>query len=214
MTEAEKIAYAKSFIDKLANGINPLDDTPIPEEDIVNNVRLSRCFFYVSSILEKEIEREKRKETKATKPKKTRRGPFTITQERLAQFQYSPTSISAKVIAQKINWLIANEIREKRVKSLAYRSIMRWLSSLGFLEWQTWEDGTSKLLPTQSGKEIGLELHVWERYDRRLPYILFSEEAQRFFVDNFGSFLSANGLKFSAEETEQVKEQEEELQEE
>ncbi len=33
MTELEKIAYAKSFIDKLANGINPLDDTPIPDDD-------------------------------------------------------------------------------------------------------------------------------------------------------------------------------------
>lgn len=44
MTELEKIEYAKSFIDKLANGINPLDDTPISETDIVNNVRLSRCF--------------------------------------------------------------------------------------------------------------------------------------------------------------------------
>lgn len=28
MTESEKIAYAKSFIDKLANGINPIDDKP------------------------------------------------------------------------------------------------------------------------------------------------------------------------------------------
>ena len=51
MTELEKIAYAKSFIDKLANGINPLDDTSIPEGDIANNVRLSHCFFYVSDIL-------------------------------------------------------------------------------------------------------------------------------------------------------------------
>ena len=51
MTELERIAYAKSFIDKLANGINPLEDTPIPEDDIVNNVRLSRCFFYVSDLL-------------------------------------------------------------------------------------------------------------------------------------------------------------------
>ena len=56
MTELEKIEYAKSFIDKLANGINPLDDTPIPDGDIANNVRLSRCFFYVSSILQKEID--------------------------------------------------------------------------------------------------------------------------------------------------------------
>ena len=52
MTELEKIVYAKSFIDKLANGINPLDDTLIPDGDVVNNVRLSRCFFYVSSILQ------------------------------------------------------------------------------------------------------------------------------------------------------------------
>jgi GTP pyrophosphokinase len=68
MTELEKIAYAKSFIDKLANGINPLDDTPIPDDDIVNNVRLSRCFFYVSSILQKEIDRERRKQPKEKKP--------------------------------------------------------------------------------------------------------------------------------------------------
>ena len=56
MTELEKIEYTKAFIDKLANGINPLDDTPIPEGDIANNVRLSRCFFYVSDILRQVIE--------------------------------------------------------------------------------------------------------------------------------------------------------------
>ena len=53
MTELEKIAYAQTFIEKLANGINPLDDTPIPEGDIANNVRLSRCFFFVSDVLKK-----------------------------------------------------------------------------------------------------------------------------------------------------------------
>jgi hypothetical protein len=51
MTELEKIEYAKGFIDKLANGINPIDNSIVPEDDIVNNVRLSRCFFYVSDIL-------------------------------------------------------------------------------------------------------------------------------------------------------------------
>lgn len=45
MTELEKIAYAKMFIDKLANGINPLDDQEIQDTDIVNNIRVSRCFF-------------------------------------------------------------------------------------------------------------------------------------------------------------------------
>jgi hypothetical protein len=56
MTELEKIEYAKSFIDKLAEGINPIDNTPIPDGDIANNLRLSRCFFYVSDILRRVIE--------------------------------------------------------------------------------------------------------------------------------------------------------------
>ena len=51
MTELEKIEYAKSFIDKLAIGINPTDGTLIPQEDVVNNPRLSKCFLYVSDLL-------------------------------------------------------------------------------------------------------------------------------------------------------------------
>ena len=70
MTELEKIEYAKSFIDKLANGINPLDDSPIPDNDIANNVRLSRCFFYVSDILRQVIENGGVQPAKVTKQRK------------------------------------------------------------------------------------------------------------------------------------------------
>ena len=45
MTELETLERAKMYIDKLANGVNPLDDSTVPENDIVNNIRLSRCFF-------------------------------------------------------------------------------------------------------------------------------------------------------------------------
>ena len=51
MTELETIARAKMYIDKLANGINPLDDTAVAENDVVNNVRISRCLFFVSDTL-------------------------------------------------------------------------------------------------------------------------------------------------------------------
>ena len=57
MTELEKIERAKMYMDKLANGINPIDDSVVPDEDIVNNVRLSRCFFFVglSNMLDSEL---------------------------------------------------------------------------------------------------------------------------------------------------------------
>lgn len=47
MTELEKIEYAKSFIDKLANGINPIDNRPAPENDIRLPRKLIFCFTKV-----------------------------------------------------------------------------------------------------------------------------------------------------------------------
>lgn len=50
MTEVEKIAYTRMYIEKLANGINPLTDQAVPDTDLINNVRISRCLFYVSDL--------------------------------------------------------------------------------------------------------------------------------------------------------------------
>ena len=51
MTELEKIQRAKMYIDKMANGINPITDEQTVDDDTLNNVRVSRCLFYVSDIL-------------------------------------------------------------------------------------------------------------------------------------------------------------------
>ena len=56
MTELETMQRAKMYLDKLANGINPLTDQPTPDSDCINQVRISRCLFYVSDVLRKVIE--------------------------------------------------------------------------------------------------------------------------------------------------------------
>ena len=63
MTEQEKLQRAKDCIDSLANGLNPLDGTPVPEQDIVNNVKISRCLFFVSNVLRKQLDGHEPKET-------------------------------------------------------------------------------------------------------------------------------------------------------
>lgn len=42
MTELEKIAYAKSYIEKLANGVNPLTDQVVSDMDVINNCEGTR----------------------------------------------------------------------------------------------------------------------------------------------------------------------------
>ena len=189
MTELEKIAYAKSFIDKLANGINPLDDTAIPDGDIVNNIRLSRCFFYVSSILQKEIDRESKKEKRE---KKSRLIDFSITYEQLQNFEYSSKPISATVLAKKINQLVEGE----NMRKLSYRQITGWLLNIGMLEYKDIGNGKMKRQPTQQGEEIGIVLEFWEKgQGRKYPVIMYSEAAQRFILDNIDAVIATEVKK-------------------
>lgn len=187
MTELEKIAYAKSFIDKLANGINPLDDMPIPDNDIANNVRLSRCFFYVSSILQKEIDRERRR---MPKEKKGEHLPFSITQEQLNNFIYSSAPISATAVARKINWLVRDTVGGSKVERLSYKKITQWLLNIGMIEYREWENGKMKRFPTEEGEKIGLVLSDWDNYGRRSPVIYYTEAAQRFIIDNIEAVIA------------------------
>ena len=76
MTEQEKLHRAKHYIDSLANGVNPLDGTLIPEQDIVNNVKISRCLFFVSDVLRKQLDGHEPKKV-SEKDKKL----FYITEE-------------------------------------------------------------------------------------------------------------------------------------
>ena len=160
MTELEKIAYAKSFIDKLANGINPLNDTPIPDDDIANNVRLSRCFFYVSDILRQVIDNGGITSAPIPKNKKISKKPFVLSLEQIEKFEFSQTPISATVLAKKINRLTEDETMER----ISYRHINQWLLNIGMLEYKEVGQGKKKRHPTADGEAMGIVLSFWGGY--------------------------------------------------
>lgn len=55
MTDLDIMRRAKMYMEKLAQGIDPISDQEIPEDSVLNNVRLARCFFYMSGILDQVI---------------------------------------------------------------------------------------------------------------------------------------------------------------
>lgn len=52
MTELDKLKRARMYIEQLANGIDPITGDELSDDTILNNIRLSRCFFYISEILQ------------------------------------------------------------------------------------------------------------------------------------------------------------------
>ena len=175
MTELEKIAYAKSFIDKLANGINPLDDTPIPDDDIANNVRLSRCFFYVSDILRQVYENGG-----VTKPKRASKIPFAVTLEQLEKFEYSAEPIAVSEIAKRIYAMADNENMEK----VSYRQINQWLLNIGMLYLHDFGGKKPVKRPTEDGNQIGITVETRMGRYGEYQVVLYNEDAQRFILDN------------------------------
>ena len=186
MTELEKIVYTKTFIDKLASGINPLDDTPVKEDDIVNNVRLSRCFFYVSEILGKVIENGG-----VTPPARVHRERFNLSAEAVQGFEYSATPLPISEIAKRISALKD----DPNMRNLSHVSITNWLVSIGMLYVQDKGDNRTEKRPTEDGIRLGISTEA--RHGMRGDYtaVLYSTDAQRFIVDNIDAIVALNTRK-------------------
>lgn len=175
MNDFEILERAKMYIDKLANGINPLDDKPVEENDVVNNVRLSRCFFYVSDILRQVIENG----GEITKNRK-KKEDFYVSAEEIDNFKYSNQPIPVSKIAERINELIDVE----NMKKITYNHINEWLLSINMLKIETKADGKTAKRPTEAGNEIGIATE--DRIGRNGKYTVtvYNRDAQQFIIDN------------------------------
>lgn len=186
MTELETLERAKMYMEKLANGINPIDGSVIPDEDIVNNVRLSRCFFYVSDVLRQVIENGG-----VTPQKKIKKEPFSLTVEQREAFEFSAIPMPISEISKRINALSTNE----NMSTLSYAVIRDWLMSLGMLEYALDGNGKNVVRPTPQGESIGIALEA--RNGANGPYfvVVYNLAAQHFILDNLDAIIDYNSVK-------------------
>lgn len=181
MTEQEKLHRAKHYIDSLANGLNPLDGTPIPEQDIVNNVKISRCLFFVSDVLRKQID-DPEPEKASGKAKK----PFYITEEEKLQYIPSKTPIPASGISDKVNEILD----EKKMRKVSYRTITAWLVKVGLMKEEETSSGKCRKVPTASGITMGITTEIRTGVHGEYPCVVYDENAQEFVVDNLNAIMN------------------------
>jgi len=202
VTELEKMQRAKMYIDKLANGINPLDDTPIAQNDLVSNARISRCLTYVSDILRQVIENEGRI-GKTGSPK----NPFPFSDDMAARFAYSDIPIPISEITKRINDLIDTE----QYKKVSYNSITAWLVENGALAVLEAADGKTSKTPTAKGTELGITTVKRMGLNGEYTSVLYNRNAQRLILENLQAMLpkaeekTGYGRPWTAEQDEQIR---------
>lgn len=182
MTELETLERAKMYMEKLANGINPIDDSIVSDEDIINNVRLSRCFFYVADILRRVIDNGG--VSPAKKERREKKIPFSLSIEKRNDFEFSVQPIPISEITKRINALA-----DENMARLPVRAIQEWLISVEILTEVLNDEGKNVKHPTPQGERMGIspENRIWE--DRKYTVVVYNSDAQHFILDNLDAIV-------------------------
>ena len=179
MTELETMQRAKMYLDKLVQGIDPITNREIPEDSTLNNVRLARCFFYVSDILGQVI-------ANGGVVGGSARQPFSVSPEQLARIPLSPDPVRVSQIADMVN----AAVHHPQMKKLNATVISNWLLEKGFLEKQEGPDGKSRRVPSQNGLRLGLTTQYRQGPQGEYLAVLYNTDAQQFVLDNLISMLT------------------------
>ena len=180
MTELETMQRAKMYLNKLAQGIDPITNQEVPEDSVLNNVRLARCFFYVSDVLEQVIANGG---VVGGKPKLE---PFAVSTEQLAKVQPTHEPVRVTQLVDLINLAVDNT----QMKKLNTTVITNWLLEKGFLEKQTGADGKTRRVPTQNGLMIGLSTQTRMGQYGEYQAVFYNTDAQKFVLDNLGAIVA------------------------
>lgn len=185
MTELEIMQHAKDYLDKLAKGIDPLTGREVPEGEIINNVRISRCLFYVSDVLRQVIENGGI-QVKAVKENK--KAPFALSFEDRARYSFGDWPATVSVIAQRLNELVDLNTMQK----LKTTSITAFLMQSGLLFEEEKPNGSKAKRPTEAGRALGISTAQRMGQNGEYTAVVYSREAQQFILDNLDAIMAIN----------------------
>lgn len=171
MIDVEKLNSAKAWIEKLANGINPLNDELVKDDDLINNVHISRCLFYVSELLG-EIKT-------GTSVERRSRKPFFLSANDALNIPISTPNGIANFV-RHVNGYISEDM-----KPLSAAQVIKWLRNEGLMKEVQKEDGHKTNFPTDKGNTIGITTEV-QRNPEGMEYqrVVYGVDAQRFILSN------------------------------
>ena len=177
MNDRNKSIVAKDWILKLANGINPLDGSIIPDGDIVNNVHISRCLFYVSELLGTLV--------KSNMKSKEYENEFYIKPEDLEKV----TIVEMTGIANFVHEI--NKLIPKNTRPISYGKILNWLIANGYLEEVEVDNFGKRKNPTASGCAVGISAGLREGTNGQYWAVEYNSNAQRFILSNINAIFKS-----------------------
>ena len=178
MTELEIMQRARMYLDKLARGIDPITDREVPEDSVLNNVRICRCLHYVSGVLDQVIANGgvvgKREGT-----------PFVIDRSRMGSIRLTESPVSLTEFTGNIVACMG----DPGMKRPSANKITAWLLDRGLMELTTDPEGKQRRLPTEAGLRAGLSTARRMGQNGEYLAVYYDANIQRMILDHLEDIL-------------------------
>jgi len=188
-TELEKLERARLYIEQLANGIDPISGRELPEDSALNQVRLSRCFFYVADVLGQVIGNGGWVQKPSSYGSQAL-PPFVLPKELHAQIPIDQSAMIRR-FTDSINALVdLNAMR--KLKSTA---ITGWLVEQGYLR-EDMFNGKRRKVPTEKGRAAGITDEPRQGQFGSYTATIYDENAQRLMIAHLDEIIAiSNGTQ-------------------
>lgn len=141
LARLKKIYKAKTYIDDMCQGIDPVSKKPVPEDSVIRQERVVDCFAFVSELLDEMLMPSDSQEELTADDEvsicddteeltKKEKEPFKISAEQIAQVKTTHSTLAISTFIKRINCVIDR----KTTKSIRAKDIHGWLTAKGFIE--------------------------------------------------------------------------------
>lgn len=174
--DLELLKRANDYVFKMANGINPLTGEVVSDDDLINNIKISRCLFYVNTVLNNVLSNGGIGKNKI----KVEKVKFNIDRKTLEKYVFIEYDVSISKIVKNINDLINDE----KMNKLKSTEVTGWLISIGLLEEKV-NNGKKLKVPTELGKNVGMYIEHRVGNFGGYDIVIYKKKMQEFIIDNF-----------------------------
>ena len=168
-----KLDVAIKYVERLADGCNPVNNVPLENEDILNNPNIIRCMYFIKDVLE-----EVRRNGGLIGGKVGKAPTFPFPIDVLDEFAYTEDKSITHVLNQ-----IYEPIADMNVKKISVTKVTAALKEEGYLlDEPNPETGKTRKIPSEKGKQLGIYLVEREYNGRMYESVTYNKNAQEYVV--------------------------------
>ena len=178
--DINKLDTAILYLQRIADGKNPVNNMPAESDSVLNNPNVIRCMYFTKEILE-EVRRNGGNIGKKSSKKDLPPFPTDV----LKDYLYRADKPITKFVEQ-MNELVDSNIYQK----ISYKVISDYLKENGYLMAVDMPDGKTSNRATEKGNSIGI-ISEERTSTSGKPYIatLYTEKAQSYIIEHINEIL-------------------------